>query len=268
MNKNKFLLGVLALFGIYIVYAGFKIWTGFIMPNLFNIKNLPIETFYIFAAIAGFISFFAPCAIGILPAYAAYYLELKEKRTKSQNRFFHALSMGVMAAAGIIVLYVILGAILVALGTSAAAYFTLSKPIIAAILIVIGVALLADMNFKKNHLYNIINKKLIKGKAKNSIFFFGVLYGAAALGCAMLVFVPLVIIPLSTGSALIGTIAFVIYSLAFGLAMIITTLLVAYSKNLLVDKIATSSKLLKRITGVVLILSAIYLLYYYLRFRM
>ena len=226
-----------------------------------------MSLFYLFAVLAGLISFFAPCAIGIIPAYAAYYLGLKEKDS-NKNKFEHALYMGTAAASGIFVLYFTLGLILTIFGTSIAAYFSLSKLIIAFILLIIGTALILNYSFKENYIYNILNKKFIKGKAKNNLFFFGVLYGAAALGCAMLVFIPLVIIPISTGNFFVGIFSFILYSLSFGVSMIITTILIAYSKNVLVEKITASSNKIKRVTGIILILSALYLIYYYVRYGM
>lgn len=270
MNKKTkyyFLFAIFLVVLLIIFFIGFKIWTQFILLDILKIGTFSPFLFYLFAVLAGLISFFAPCAIGIIPAYAAYYLGLKENNSE-KDKFGHALYMGFVAASGIFVLYFILGLILTIFGTSIAAYFSLSKLIIAFILLIIGIGLVLNYSFKTNYLYKIIDKKLIKGKAKNNLFFFGLLYGAAALGCAMLVFIPLVVIPISTGNFFIGIVSFILYSLSFGVSMIITTVLVAYSKNILVEKIAASSGKIKRITGIVLILSAFYLIYYYVRYGM
>jgi len=265
--KNYLMFAMFLVLLIVIVFVGFKVWTQFILLNLFNIGAFPTSLFYLFAILAGLISFFAPCAIGIIPAYAAYYLELKENNSK-ENKFKHALKMGSMAALGIFVLYFTLGLLLTIFGTSLAKYFAISKPIIALILLFIGIALLVGYSFKTNYLYHLISKRVAKGEAKSNLFFFGILYGAAALGCAMLVFIPLVIIPITTGNFLVGLFSFILYSLAFGFSMIVTTILVAYSKNILVEKMTTSSKIIKRVTGVILILSAGYLFYYFVRYGM
>jgi len=275
-TKNYLFLAMFFVLLAVIIFIGFKIWTQFILLNLFNIKNFPPFLFYLFAILAGLISFFAPCAIGIIPAYAAYYLELKEnsENTKyyskfsKENKFKHAFKMGSIAASGIFVLYFTLGLLLTIFGTSFARYFSISKPIIAFILLIIGVVLIINYSFKNNYLYRLINKKIIRGKVKNNLFFFGILYGAAALGCAMLVFVPLVIIPIATGNFFTGLFSFILYSAAFGFSMIVTTILVAYSKHILVEKIAASSQIIKKITGIILILSAIYLSYYFMRYSM
>ncbi len=268
MSKKKNYLALAALFLIIalIAFAGFKTWTDVVLPNIFSVKSFPPSLFYSFALLAGLISFFAPCALGILPAYAAYYLELKE--SNGNSRLGHSARMGFVAALGIFSLYMALGIVLTVLGTSAAAYFAVSKPIIAALLLAIGIGLVANYSPRRNYVYRLIQEKIIRGKAKNSLFFFGILYGASALGCAMLVFVPLVIIPLSTGRFLTGILSFMIYSLAFGLAMVVTTVLIAQSKNIMLKRISSSYAKIKKAAGATLILSAIYLLYYYARFGM
>lgn len=263
--KNYILFSFIILVLILLAFIGFKSWSIFVLSNLIDIKTFSSIFLYLFAFFAGLITFFAPCATGILPAYISYYLNLEDSKEKD-GRLKRSIYLGSIAASGIMSLYLVIGIALTIFGSSLATYFTLSKPIIAIILVIIGIALYINYSFKTNYIFNFINNLIKAERAKRSLFFFGILYGASALGCALLVFIPLVVLPFST-NFLTSLITFIIYAGSIGISMIITTVLIAFSKDILIKETIFIHRL-KKITGIILILSGIYLSYYYIRFGM
>ena len=75
------LLGIFLTF-VVLSWLGYFGYLQYATANLAKINVLPPLVFYAFAFFAGVVSFFAPCAIGILPAYLSYYLNIEESGHK------------------------------------------------------------------------------------------------------------------------------------------------------------------------------------------
>ena len=79
--------------------------------------------------------------------------------------------------------------------------------------------------------------------------------------CALLLMMPLIIYPLLGGAVLTSIISFVIFSFALGLCMVLTTILISRSKRILTERFMATTQSLKTIAGIVMILTAAYILY-------
>ncbi|MCH8002994.1 MAG: hypothetical protein IH934_00045 [Nanoarchaeota archaeon] len=276
MNKAlKYITGISLIVLIFAVaWIGFKIWVPIILKGLPSLTVLSPLALFGFAIFAGLITFAAPCAIGIAPAYVAYVLE----QTKGvENKFWQGTKAGFQAALGPVIVYGIVGFLLLGLSSviqiSTAVGFgkgqnylfwfsAATKPIVIIILLIFGFLLLTGYSFETSQIYRYIKNKL---KLKEGYMAFGVLYGVGSLGCGLLVFVPLLLLVIAGSNIITGLIALLLYMASFGLALMLITILSVYSKTALFDFIQKHSMAIKRFAGIVVLLGTTWLIIFYVR---
>lgn len=267
LKKNKRAIYFFILLGIFLSFVilswfGYFGYLRYAAANVTRISLLPPLVFYGFAFFAGIVSFFAPCAIGILPAYLSYYLNIKEAGNKK------AVYYGSFAALGLVSFYLVLGILTIIFGQIIGmTLMKFNREISAAILILVGLALLFNISINvKKYLPFLHTKRLSEGSIKSrshekGVFLFGIFYGIEAFMCALLLMVPLIIYPIIGGDLLTSIISFIIFASALGLSMIAATVLISRSRKILTDKFMASTVMLQRIAGIVMILTAFYLIY-------
>jgi len=247
---------------IVLAWVGYFGYLRYAAANVTRIGMLPPLVFYAFAFFAGVVSFFAPCAIGILPAYLSYYLNIKERGHKT------AVYYGLFAAAGLVSFYLVLGLLIVIFGQIIGMWLmAYNREMSAIILLLVGVVLLfnGSVNMKK-YLPFLNTSKLSESSLKSTVhekgvFLFGMFYGIEAFMCALLLMVPLIIYPLVGGDILTSVISFTVFAFALGLSMVVATVLISKSRKILTTKFMASAETLKRLAGVIMILTAAYLIY-------
>ncbi|MDP7180598.1 MAG: cytochrome c biogenesis protein CcdA [Candidatus Woesearchaeota archaeon] len=255
------LLGIFLSF-VVLSWFGYFGYLRYAAANVTKISQLPPLVFYGFAFFAGIVSFFAPCAIGILPAYLSYYLNIEEVGNKK------AVYYGSFAALGLVSFYLVLGILTIIfgqiIGMTLMAY---NREISAAILVIVGLALLFNISINvKKYLPFLRTKGLSEGSLKSKshergVFLFGIFYGVEAFMCALLLMIPLIIYPLLGGDLLTSIISFIIFAFALGLCMVAATILISKSRKILKGKFMASTLMLKRVAGIVMLLSAFYMIY-------
>ncbi|MDP6648463.1 MAG: cytochrome c biogenesis protein CcdA [Candidatus Woesearchaeota archaeon] len=262
-NRNIYFFILLGIFLSFVILAwfGYFGYLRYAAANVTRIGLLPPLVFYGFALFAGVVSFFAPCAIGILPAYLAYYLNIKEVGNKK------AVYYGSFAALGLVSFYLVLGVLIIIFGQIVGMWLmAYNREISAAILIIVGVTLLFNLSINVKKYIPFLNaKKLSKQSLSTShekgVFFFGIFYGIEAFMCALLLMVPLIIYPLVGGDLLTSITSFVIFSLALGISMILATVLISRSRKILTEKFMASTEMLKKVAGIVMLATAAYIIY-------
>ncbi len=254
-----FLLALIAL--ILVGYIGYSFgFLGFIynvmMPNLFSNYNLVV-----LSVIFGIAAFFSPCAFTVLPAYVSHFLAGEENQTNK------ALRLGVIAALGIITVNLVIGIIIGLLG--AATPFAKDPrqdiPIILGIRALAG-AIIAILGFltligRPVNLH-FVHDFLSKQSFAKSIYFYGVMYNAAAIGCTGPILLGLMLYAYASGSFAFAFTSFLIFSLTMGTLMFLLTLLSALLKQKLVDKLAKITPAIKTVASLVMMAAglAIFLL--------
>ena len=254
---------LLAIFLSFVVLSvvGYYGYLQYAASNVAKVDLLPPLIFYAFAFFSGVVSFFAPCAIGILPAYLSYYLNVEESGEKN------AVYYGAIAASGLILFYLILGLLIIIFGqVIGMTLMSLNREISAAILFLVGLFLLFNMsiNVKRivpHRIEQVADEVLGQSRHESGLFCFGIFYGLEAFMCALLLMMPLIIYPLLGGAVLTSIISFVTFSFALGLCMVLTTILISRSKRILTERFMATTQSLKTIAGIVMILTAAYILY-------
>ena len=205
------------LLGIFLVFVGLS-WLGYFgylqyaAANVTKLQALPPLILYAFAFFAGVVSFFAPCAIGILTAYLSYYLNIEESGHK------RAIYYGNIAGLGLISFYLALGLLTVIFGqVIGMRLMTLNREISAAILMIVGLFLLFDISINLKRFLPLRESRSSHGSPsrmsyEKGIFFFGIFYGVEAFMCAFLLMTPLIIYPLLGGAILTSLVSFMFFS--------------------------------------------------------
>ncbi|MFQ5852391.1 MAG: thioredoxin family protein [Candidatus Binatia bacterium] len=269
-------LGAIFAFAWY----GFQAWVPVVLKSLENVQQFSTPLLFSYAFFAGLLTFAAPCAIGILPAYLTFYLNLKEEKESTQmQKLKKGVRFGTIAGLGAALSYIPILGILYAIPSlvlgarigfsTTASYLVLSawsKPIIIAILIIFGVILVTNYSFSTNRLFLFIKERLgVRGNPKESVFGFGLLYGVGSYGCGMLVVVPLVVFNLLNGIVLKSLISFIVYLAGFFFMVFLITTLVSLSKGEGLQKFITYAPWFKRGAGLVILLATAWLINFYIK---
>ncbi|MBU4189385.1 MAG: redoxin domain-containing protein [Candidatus Thermoplasmatota archaeon] len=221
----------------------------------------------VIALIAGMLSFFSPCSFPLLPGYMAYYVG-REKMDKgfSIKTVKKGLLKGIQPALGILIFYTFIGILAIFAGNMIKPYIPIFEPIVGGLIIILGIVMIANIPlFSKMSSGFIGRVSGLAGKEKRfGLFFYGIVYGAAAAGCTAPVFIAIILLAVSAGGFLWGMTIFLLYAIGMAGLMIIITILIAMSEEMLLQKLKISTKHIEKISGVILIIVGIYLIYYYL----
>jgi len=208
--------------------------------------------------LAGLGAFFAPCAFALFPAYVSYYLATSGD-AGGRGR---ALGLGLACAAGAVVFFALVGAVVTLLGGGIAPYLVATKPVVALGVVGLGVVQVLDVRLPS------LAPALGLGPSRAmpaalAVFVYGFGYALASTGCTLPLYVSITVLPLTSGFAGAAFVTFGAFAVAMALLMLVTTVLVGMAKRNLVVALQQSAVWIKRASGVVLILAGLYLGYYY-----
>jgi len=258
MKHKTLITTLLVILGVSLVgftgyYYGFL---GFIyniaIPNAFS--NFSLITLSIIFGIA---AFFSPCAFTVLPAYITHYLTSQEKG--EVHKLSKSLYLGFLGALGIILVNMIVGLVIASLGSAA----PFSKDPRDDIAIILGIRILAGIIITTMGIMTVSGKSfripfiqslLSKSGFNKSIFYYGIFYNAAAIGCTGPIMLGLTLYAFSTGSFTSALLAFGVFSLTMGTLMILVTVLVGSFKGMFINKIAKSMPTIKLVAGIIMIM--------------
>jgi cytochrome c biogenesis protein CcdA len=258
----------LALYGALIAgigLAGWYGWSALVLPLAHLVDPTAPLALTLFGLLAGTAALFAPCAFPLFPAYVTWYLSLDDYAPET-GRLWRSLGYGLTCGFGAVVFFLLLGAGLAALGGALSGYLIAAKPFIALILVGAGAAMLADLSLSLPKWPGMGTS--LTGQAarrpRRGLFLYGFGYGLASTGCTLPIYVGLVVFPLSSGAFGRALLAFVSFAAAMGGLMTLLTVCIGLSKRTLVQHLIASTALIRRVSGVVLILIGLYVGYYFL----
>lgn len=246
------ILAILTLVGFAGFYFGFL---GFIynimMPETFG--RFPL---IILSIIFGIAAFFSPCTFTVLPAYVSHYLTSEAPEPK--RRIAKGFYFGLIAALGVITVNLLVGLVIATLGSTA----PFAKDPREDIALVLGIRVVAGIIIAYLGVLTVLGKSFdipflqkFIGKASfgKSIYFYGVLYNGAALGCTGPILLGLILYALTTGSFASAFGAFLVFSLTMGTLMIFLTTSIALFKGAVVQKLLPLAPTIKKVAGYVMI---------------
>lgn len=249
-----FALLALIIVGFLGYYFGFL---GFIynvmIPEVFG--KFPLV---ILAIIFGTAAFFSPCSFSVLPAYVSHYLTGDARAEKRALR--NGLYFGFIAALGVITINVLVGLVIALLGSAA----PFAKDPREDIALILGIRTVAGFLIAVMGILTVVDRPLpvpsfvhrFIGRASfgKSIFFYGLLYNGAAIGCTGPILLGLMLYAISTGSFAGALTAFLVFALTMGILMILLTTAIAISKERVAQKLIPLTPVIKKVAGWVMIL--------------
>ncbi len=209
----------------------------------------------VMALIAGVASFFAPCSVGLIPAYMGVLLKGSERASQAQ-RFAVTFRGGLSTAAGIVSLYALVAVGLYLAADTLQPLIVNAVPVIAILLILFGLTML------RSGTWDAIAQRLGMGHidGRRGFYAFGVGYGLAAFGCTGPIFLPVLLAAFGT-SAIMGFTVFAIYAGAIAGFVLLAAGLVASGHTTGLRKILSKTHIINKVAAVLIIAGAFWVWY-------
>jgi cytochrome c biogenesis protein CcdA len=213
------------------------------------------------ALVAGGLAVINPCSFPLLPAFLSFYVGAEEtKLPRTATRVAQGLLVGGLVTTGFLGLFALIG-LPVSLGAGAIARTVPWAGLATgALLAAVGLIALAGITVRSP-----LRLKLAVRRERHfgAMLIFGVGYGAASLGCTLPIFLTLI------GASLGGSKVAVF--LAYGIGMAVVLMSVSVAVALMRDGVTRFLRPLlphmSRIAGALLVVSGVYLTYYWARIR-
>ena len=230
-----------------------------------SLFKVPLYFFYYFA---GVLALFAPCAFPMLPAYMSYFMRTevtskKEDNTEQEDlnqdapvEIKYSFIRGILTSLGIIFVFMILGIFSSLVGEFLSAYIQQFMMVIGGVIIILGLMMYFEIEipmFKPG--------TVKKDKNAWSFFYFGMLYGLAALSCVAPLFISIMIAAIS-GGFIEGVLAFGLFSLGIFTFMLGVTWMIYSGKEIVLRTLNKHLGLINKITSLILVFVGMYIIGY------
>lgn len=205
------------------------------------------------AFVAGVSSFFAPCSVGLIPAYMGFLLQ----RQNADGARHSTIPAGLQTAAGIVSLYGVLAIVLWIFQDALGGIIPVLGPVVGGLLVLFGILMLIGFDWEG------VAKRLGMGKVdgRKGFFVFGVGYGLAAFGCTGPIFLPVLIAGFAQGTVM-GFLAFIVYALAVASFVLFAAYLVGAGQQTRLRRILSHTKTITRVSALLLIGAGAYLIWF------
>jgi len=266
-NWLAFLVYIALVVGL--TAGGYALFIYLLVNALPNAASLGI---IFISLVAGIASFFNPCAFPILPGYLAQYYVSAPEQEQKRSRLGAILFYGFVAAIGVIVFNIFLGAIVGGLGTGFANSLGLSGPepniyirwfrgIVGIFLILLGWSHATGRGISFARLGHWIPRYEQSKSPSRNFFYYGFFYPFIGISCGGPILAGLSLFAFASGGFLSAFSAFLIYSAVMAVLMIVVSLLVGLSREGLLRIVGNSVIAIKKISGVILLLVGAFLIF-------
>lgn len=169
-----------------------------------------------------------------------------------------ALVVGLLVSGGFFVVYALLAGIVAAVGAQVLAGISLLELVVGGLLIVLGGVMATGRKLPTPGV-----ELPERRRSTGSYVGFGVLYAAAGAGCTAPLFIGVAVKALTAGVGL-GVLAFAAYAGGMSLLMIGVTVATALGRDTLLRRITGRMVLIQRTAGVLLVLAGVVQIYLFL----
>lgn len=214
------------------------------------------EITIITAFMAGFLSFFAPCILPLIPPYFAWLMGISKGELLNKNiklkLFIHSLFL----ILGFSIFFIILGAGASKIGRTLITYRSLVQKIGGLIIIIFGLEIVGILKIFKNYRLDLIKKIFLKFEHKTSSFLVGLTFAFAWVSCFSPILGSILVLAsfqdtLNQGIVLLG-----FYSLGLAIPFLLSSLFLGF----IMEKIQSLNRIIKWInlsSGLILIILGI-----------
>ena len=213
-------LGLVAVAG-FLLYALF----GGAIVRAAQGALVPLPLLLGLAVVGGTASFFTPCSIVFAPTFLVMVGSAEDSRRKLFGR-------ALWVACGIVLFYALLGLVVGLVGAAIDGVLFYLIPILGVAFLVLGVLILTGRTgfierlARLNPALDSYERASASRPARSSsLLSLGVLYGAAAHGCSLPIFLGIVLVPLVAGNILAAALTIVVYGAALALFLLLTVAL-------------------------------------------
>lgn len=215
-----------------------------------------------FAFGLGAATFFAPCAVPLLPGYVAYFVgqdgQTDSSRGGLPRRLGRAIGVSLVTGLGFLVVYGLLAVVVFAIGTQLLGGISALELVVGVVLIVVGGLMATNRTVSLPVHFELPERR--RGPA--GFFAFGVVYAVAAAGCTAALFVGVAGIALAAGP--VGGVAVVgAYAAGMAALLLLVTVLTALGRDAVVGRLTASGDRVRRVAGAVLVIAGLVQLYYF-----
>lgn len=212
-----------------------------------------------YAFAAGMVAVVNPCGFALLPAYLSYFLGLEEAPADARAGVVRSLGVAAAVTGGFVLVFGAMGLALTQLSLSIDRATWWLPMVIGAALAALGVAMLFGFQLM------VRLPKVSMGSASrelSSMFLFGVSYAVASLSCTLPIFLPLMTLTFERSNTASGVAVFLTYALGMGLLLCAITLTIGLARGALLSRLRRAQPYISRISGGLLVLAGLYLVYY------
>lgn len=215
--------------------------------------------FIYFSFVQGVLAFLAPCAVALLPGYIVAFISRNSDGDPGLSvRLYRGLKLALLSILGILAVYAIAGVLIIVAAQLLKDYMMWITIGMGAVLIVLGILMVMgkDVSFSIN-----MNDPTDRTESVEA-FIFGIAYAIGALGCLFPLFLVVATQAIAAPTVWMGTSYIGAYFVGISGMMIATILLSTFAKDLLMKYLRKILPHMERITGGLLIVAGIYVIYY------
>jgi len=205
-----------------------------------------------FAFTAGAFALFSPCSFPMFPGYISYYIG-------SRAPLERAIIGGIACTLGLLAVFSLIGVIASMIGSFVYIYMPFLELIAGIVAIILGLGMIVEIELPMLP----IPVRAPKQRTLIGIFFYGVAYGLAALGCSAPIFFSVLFYSVVSGGLLYGMFIFIVYAFGMGFPLIMVTIILSRARGFISRRIVKATPLLHRLSGMIIVLIGVYLIYYY-----
>ena len=186
------------------------------------------EITIITAFIAGFLSFFAPCILPLIPAYFAWLLGISQKELQNKKTNLKLVTYSLFLVLGFSIIFILLGASASKLGQILIPYRLLVQKIGGLIIILFGLEFSGTLKIFKNRQIALIKKVFSKFNHKTSSFMVGLTFAFAWVACFSPILGSILVLSSFQGTLTQGVILLSFYSLGLAIPFLLTSLFLGF----------------------------------------
>lgn len=221
-----------------------------------------------FAFTTGVLTFFSPCAVGLIPAYVGYFTGLADEHGTERSTREAALAgarFGGAAALGILVLFSLGGALIYVLRSRFSLASTTLLTTVEALGLAVGVGLvvLGVLMLAARAPSITLPVRAPRERTPLSMMAFGVVFAVASMGCTLPLFFAAVLQP-ALQDALSGLTAFVAFGAGIASLMFGVAVAMSVAEETARARLVQVMPYVRPVSGVVIVLAGLYVVYYYL----
>jgi len=205
-----------------------------------------------FVLSAGAFTVVSPCGYPVLIAYLSYYAGSKIPIRK-------AFVGGSVVAIGFLTVFVVIGLLPAIVGQVVFHYVPMLILVAGVVVIAIGLITLFGVKLSIR-LQSLIPTRQsgLRGQ-----YVFGLAFGMAAAGCSAPIFLTIILFAMTSGGFVEVMSTFVVYALGMAVSVIASGVLVVSARQTFMKRLAKIRPWFDRISGMIMILVGIYMIYYY-----